>query len=262
MKKYKVVAVNYNKNEAVKTQLLQLSQQTAPPASVCIVDNSPVFSLGKGENEKYGLSIEVHHHPENIGYSKACNSGCNGAWDYVVFLNPDIEIPDHDLFEKLMERIPTLDNPGCIGVAQHNPDGTYEPVARRFPSIPAIIGKRVPSLRKIFSKSVNSYMRSYSCDYSPNEDPLSVDWLQSSFLVVPRSVWERLGGFDERFFVFMADTEYGLRCHKNGFKSYLIRDLQVEADGLRSSAGGVMDILRKKTIRIHLRDAFRYYSGF
>lgn len=258
---YKVVIVNYGKGKAVKELLRQLSGQSLPPGSVAVVDNSPVCELQQSDCVGMRFDVSILAHPENLGYSKACNIGCGGEWEYVVFLNPDIEIRDSGFSEKLFLQIGALANVGCVGVAQRNPDGSYERVARKFPSIPAIIGKRVPALRRLFSNSVNAYLGAYPCDYGPGSQPVSVDWLQSSFLVVPRLVWEKLGGFDERFFVFMADTEYGLRCRRHGLNSYLVRSLQVHADGVRSSAGGIMDIFRKKTIRIHLRDALRYYLG-
>lgn len=259
--RYKAVIVNYNKTEAMKVQLRQLSEQTLPPNAVAIIDNSPVCTVEQREIDGYGFAVDLQHHPENLGYSKACNLGCDGDWDYVVFLNPDIEISDQELFEKLLGKTSGINDLGCAGVVQRNPDGSYEGVARKFPSIVAIMGKRVPALRGIFAKSVENYLESYPCGYKSKAPPLVVDWLQSSFLLVPRSTWEECGGFEERFFVFMADTEYGFRCKKHGLNSYLFRDIQVEADGLRSSAGGVMDIFKRKTIRIHLRDAFRYYSG-
>lgn len=256
---YKVVIVNYGKGKAVKDLLRQLSGQSFLPDSAVVVDNSPVCELLQSDCVELGFDVEILSRPENLGYSKACNLGCGGEWEHVVFLNPDIEVRDSSFFEKLFLQIGGLANVGCIGVAQRNPDGSYERVARKFPSIPAILGKRVPALRRLFAHSVDTYLDAYPCNYAPGSQPVSVDWLQSSFLVVPRLAWEKLGGFDERFFVFMADTEYGLRCRKQGLNSYLVRSLQVHADGVRSSAGGIMDVFRKKTIRIHLRDALRYY---
>lgn len=261
MKYYKIVIVNYNKSEVVKSQLRQLSRQTLPPASVSIVDNSPLCLLTSQDFEEIPFSVELSHYPENLGYSKACNLGADGQWDYVVFLNPDIEIQDESLFERLISRVEEVERLGCAGVAQLNPDGSYERVARKFPSIPAILGKRVPALKGIFARSLEKYLEIFPCDYAVGSKPVIVDWLQSSFLLVPRSVWKECGSFDERFFVFMADAEYGLRCKRNNLNSYLFRDLMVKADGMRSSAGGVRDILHKRTIRIHIWDALRYYTG-
>lgn len=262
MLKYKVVIVNYNKAKLVGRLLQQLKVQTIPPVAVAIVDNSPYCYIEKDIMKIEDFNVELSHFPRNLGYSKACNLGCKGDWDYVVFLNPDIEISNKSLFEKLLEKVQTVKDLGCAGVVQRNPDGTYERVARKFPSLFAILGKRVPFFKWLARKSVANYLESYPCDYMPASDPIKVDWLQSSFLIVPKQVWRKCGGFDERFFVFMADTEYGARCRRNDLNSYLFRDLKVEADGLRSSAGGVVDVFRKRTIRIHLMDAFRYYTGF
>ncbi|MBB3344867.1 glycosyltransferase family 2 protein [Luteimonas sp. RC10] len=258
---YKVVIVNYMKSGSVEVLLDQLDAQTLSPNSVSLIDNSPEFELSRLAGKAYGFPVDIKHFPSNLGYSRACNIGASGEWDYVVFLNPDIEVREIDLFEKLAMRAGTLHDVGCIGVAQKNPDGSYEPVARKYPTIAAIAGKRIPSLRKLLGWAVDDYMQSYPACYEPTASPLSVDWLQSSFLAVPRDAWQVTSGFDERFFVFMADVEYGRRCKKYGKNSYLMRDLEVHADGLRSSAGGLADVLKKKTVRIHIRDAVRYYFG-
>ena len=246
---------------AVEVLLGQLDNQTLLPSSVAIIDNSPELELSRVCENNYRFSIEVKHFPENLGYSKACNIGAEGDWDYVIFLNPDIEIRDFEFFTRLALRADDLSAVGCIGVVQKNPDGSYEPVARKYPSIAAIAGKRIPSLRNFLGRAVDDYMQSYPVSYEPAASPIVVDWLQSSFLAVPREAWNTMGGFDERFFVFMADTEYGSRCKKYKVNSYLVRDLQVDADGVRSSSGGLSDILRKKTVRIHIRDAVKYYLG-
>ncbi|MEN5118109.1 hypothetical protein ABE488_12360 [Luteimonas sp. TWI662] len=258
--KYKVVIVNYKKDKSVISLLRQLEVQELKPVSVFIADNSPDPTLKDTiERGDWSLSLEIKEYPENVGYSKGCNAGQQGVWDLIVFLNPDIEIQDRSLFLRLSEELMELGAVGCVGVSQRNPDGSFEAVARRFPTPLAVIGKRIPILRPLLRESVRKYMKSYACEFNPDGKPLEVDWLQSSFLAVPRQVWSRQGGFDERYFVFMADTEYGHRCNRNGLKSYFIPALQVEADGVRASEGGVLAIFKSKVIRIHIKDSIRYY---
>lgn len=260
---YRAVIVNYGKAKMILSLLTQLSNQSKPPSSVCIIDNSPPdMALQRApEWSTYPFEVDLIHRPENIGYAAACNLGARGAdWDWLALLNPDIEIPSRDLFERLISECGHQPELGCAGVSQKNPDSDYELVARRFPSIRAIVGKRVPILgRLLFKSEVATYMDSYPCTYSPGSQPIEVDWLQSSFLLTSRSSWESCGGLDERYFVFMADVDYGLRCKQAGLKSILFRSMEVLADGVRSSGGGLMDVFRRKTIRIHLIDAFVYF---
>jgi len=261
--KYRVVIVNYNKPDAVDNLLNELSLQSLPPDSVCVVDNSPeAGSFVERRPDPYPFKFELHLFPQNIGYSQACNFGAAGGdWDWLVLLNPDIEVRDRFFFDRIISAASFDTDLGCVGVTQLNPDGSYERVARRFPSLRAILGKRVPVLRFLFSRDVESYLHTYPSEYIEDGQSISVDWLQSSFLLAPRRVWSALGGFDEKFFVFMADTDLGARVDQIGLRSKLYLSFRLFADGKRSSEGGVLDIFRNKIIRIHIGDAIRYFRS-
>lgn len=255
---YKVVIVNYGKSRAAAKLIGQLLAQSAPPSSISVIDNTP--DLNKDDYSGLGESeINIEHLPENVGYSRGCNRGASGEWDYVAFINPDIEIEDVSLFSRLLLRLSGIPDVGCAGVSQMNPDGSFEIVARRSPSISAIVAKRISFFNRLFATQVRTYLNSYDCSHSATRECFAVDWLQSSFLVVPKNVWQRYGGFDERFFVFMADVEYGRRMHENGLKSYLLPEFVIAADGVRASGGGLLSVVRSVSVRIHIRDALRYF---
>lgn len=261
--KYRVVIVNYGKAPSIVRLLDQLGRQNLLPGSVCIVDNSPESAALPRDiaGGTYPYPVEVHYTPENLGYAKACNLGAEGGdWDWVALVNPDIEIVSGDFFGNLITRCSRVPRLGCAGVAQRNPDGSHELVARRFPTIRAILGKRLPLLgRRLFKRQVEVYLDAYANGFDEGAAPFAVDWLQSSFLLVPRSSWLTCRGLSERYFVFMADTDFGLRCRRKQLESWFFPDLEIQADGIRSSHGGWMDIFRKRTIRIHLADAARYF---
>lgn len=260
---YRVVIVNYCKTPAILQLLEQLGRQALPPGSVCIVDNSPEDAAIPRDVawSSYPFSVEVRYTPENLGYSRACNLGAKSEdWDWLALVNPDIDIGSRDFFADLIaccRKMPTL---GCAGVAQRNPDASYELVARRFPTIAAILGKRIPWLgRHLLRQSVTTYLDAYDNRFVAEGQPISVDWLQSSFLLVPRDAWLTSGGLSERYFVFMADTDFGLRCRQLALDSWFFPGFEIQADGIRSSHGGLRDVFRKRTIRIHMADAARYF---
>lgn len=261
--KYRVVIVNYGKTPSILSLLEQLGRQDLAPHSVCIVDNSPLDAALPSDLHLMGypFSLEVLYTPENLGYARACNLGAKGDdWKWIALVNPDIEIGADDFFSDLIAQCGALPRMGCAGVAQRNPDGAHERVARRFPTIRGILGKRVPMLGGwLFKKEVESYLDAYPNKFDEKAQPFRVDWLQSSFLLVPRSSWKACDGLSERYFVFMADTDFGHRCHRQRLDSWFFPGLEIAADGVRSSHGGLRDIFRKRTIRIHLADAAKYF---
>jgi N-acetylglucosaminyl-diphospho-decaprenol L-rhamnosyltransferase len=257
----KVVIVDYLKSHQTNSLLNQLARQTQPINSLVVIDNSPD---NIESNHKYTVPCSLKNkttlikNSGNLGYSKSCNIGAKGNWDYILFLNPDIEIPDERLINKLILTAESLEQDGSLDVTQKNPDGSYEVIARSFPTIGSVLAKRTNIFSKIFKRKLASYMSRYPNQKTNDELVISAEWLQSSLLLVPRKSWNTLQGFDERFFVFMADVDFGRRSLNAGLKNYLISSLSVNADGVRSSEGGISKILFKKTIRIHILDYIRY----
>lgn len=261
---YHAVIVDYGKAEAVHQLIRALAQQSLRPESISVVDNSPAAAEWSTTYTADSVDVPVsyEHFPENIGYTRACNIGATGTSTHLLFLNPDIELLSKGTMRSLLRHVLEHRINSPIGVAQKNPDGSYEPVARRSPTIRAILARRVPFANRLFSKFHAEYMDAYDCAHSPEATKsLEVDWLQSSFLLVPRALWNKIGGFDERYFVFMADVEYGNRCREHGHPMQLLKKYCVAADGVRSSHGGITSIFRSKSLRIHLKDAATYFIG-
>lgn len=259
---YKVVIVDYGKAAAVSTLLKQLALQTLSPESVAVIDNAPRARSDEAiqASRELPFRVDYQHFPENIGYTRACNAGASGDSTFILFLNPDIEFVSNETMKVLIEHVLTSGISGPVGVAQRNPDGTFEIVARRAPTLGAIIARRIPALSRLFAESSRRYTAAYANEHSMEKGTSeAVEWLQSSFLLVSRDTWDHVGPFDDRYFVFMADVDYGLRCWDAGRPSHLLRNYYIAADGVRSSRGGMLAILKSASLRIHLRDAAKFF---
>jgi len=92
-------------------------------------------------------------------------------------------------------------------------------------------------------------------DYSKIQD---VDWLQSSCVIVRRDFWEKVGGYNESYFLFMADTEMCLRAWEMGYRVVYYPEVRVYADGKRLSAGGFRMFFKSRFVRQHVKDSLRY----
>jgi hypothetical protein len=85
-----------------------------------------------------------------------------------------------------------------------------------------------------------------------------VDWLQSSFFVIRKNLWDEIGGFNEDYFLFMADSEICLEAWKRGYSVKFFAETEVSADGIRCSAGGIKTFFTSWVLRQHLKDAVKY----
>ena len=73
-----------------------------------------------------------------------------------------------------------------------------------------------------------------------------------------RELWEKLGGLDKSYFIFMSDPDLCFKCWKAGYEVIYNPQVVVHADGRRASDGGMVAFFQKWTLRQHLKDAVIY----
>lgn len=260
---YVAVVVNYLKNAHCCSLANSLAQQCLKPDLLVIVDNSGQLNADYFANDlPFKLIIVTPGY--NTGYSVGANLGVSLAISLrpeglILLLSPDILFPNADTVDKLYLAYSQTASLHFLGCSQINPDGSAEPVARAFPSLLAQVSRKVPLLSLIFPQFLASYISSYDCSFDSDSVPMSVPWLQSSLLVFSPDCWRIVGGFDPRYFVFMADVELGHQSRTFGIPILLDRRVFVSADGVRASAGGMRALLFSKVGRIHVKDALKYY---
>jgi N-acetylglucosaminyl-diphospho-decaprenol L-rhamnosyltransferase len=256
--KIAIIIVDFYKARSVVENVTRI-EGTECVGEIIVIDNSnddgnySVLMKGLGRTTK----VTIKKFRGNIGYTKACNAAAAIAkFRYLLFLSPDISITESvlDNFIRVWKNTP---NPGVIGCSQMNPDGTSEPVARAFPSLWVQIAKRIKFLRKI--DYIERSISQYEFPMLETKFAQEVPWLQSSVFFTERQVWDSQKGFDESFFLFMADTDFCYRLHVRGLSVLLMDIVGVQADGIRASAGGGLGVLTNKIIRLHLIDALKYY---
>src|SRR5205085_10576279 len=59
------------------------------------------------------------------------------------------------------------------------------------------------------------------------DEPVTLDWVCGAVLAMPRATFLRLGGFDERYYLYCEDMDYGLAAQDAGLRSVLRTDLAV-----------------------------------
>ena len=250
-----VVLVNYRKGARVIENIAALGRQTAADRlDIVVVDNSIVPEeaalLAAG---LAGSDARLIVAPTNIGYTRGVNLGARGIVDghHVLLLNPDIMVDDPDAIATLID---VLDDPsiGVVGTMQRNDDGSPVEVARRTPSLPRLI------LRRLIRGALTDHDLMRPLLEDGDGPPLAVDWVQSSFTLVRADLWRRLGGLDELYQIFMADVALGVAARRLGYRVVITGRVTVRADGLRASSGGIRALFSSRALRIHLVDAIKF----
>lgn len=252
------IIVNYRKSNQTLALLAQILHFDYQNNSVTIVDNSGCFQTSTFESYP---TVTLLSPGRNLGYSKAVNLAVAASKpkpsSLFLLLSPDIHFPKNFNLASCIHEFKLLDA-SAYGISQLNPDGSYEPIPRRLPSITAQLARKSRTFKRFFS--ADQYVQAYTYNYNPDSHPFPVDWLQSSFLLfTPKALDSNLRLFDERFFVFMADVDLGSRLHSQSKAQIFDPRFCVMADGQRATPSGLLNLLFSHAGRIHFFDALKYY---
>ncbi|MGL5830954.1 MAG: glycosyltransferase family 2 protein [Candidatus Altimarinota bacterium] len=257
--KVSVVILDFLKSKRVCENVESLQkQETDFDFEVIIVDNScnaenaeKINSLQKFEN------VQIQINKENVGYIKGNNQGAAVAkGEYLMIVNPDIVWPDNKVMQKLVDYMDKNPKVGVCGPKQVNDnDNSVAMTVRAFPNLFLQVARRtflrnLPLIKKWVAHDEMQHL-----DYNKVQ---TVDWLQSSFWITRKTLWEKIGGLDNSYFIFMSDPEFCYRTWKAGYEVIFNPAVIVHADGRRASEGGFAAFFKKWTLRQHLKDALIY----
>ena len=257
--KLTIIILNYSKTKQVVENVgLLLKQKADFGYKIIVVDNS-----GKQENVeilKSNLSdnknLELIFNQENLGYIKAHNLIKNKIeGEYVLILNPDILVKEKDSLAKMVDYMDKNSEVGMVGPKQINENGEVAMTVRGWPKFYLQVARRtflrnLPILKKMVERDEMKHL-----DYDKIQD---VDWLQSSCVLIRKKLWDKIGGFDENYFLFMSDPEICFQAWKRGFRVVYYPEVKVFADGKRLSEGGFLTFFKSWVFRQHVKDSLKY----
>ena len=155
---------------------------------------------------------------ENLGFGKGCNLAEKYATKpYLFFVNPDTVV-SRDSFTRVLDFMEEHPEAGTVGCRILNEDGSLQWACRRsFPTIVSAVSKTV-GLAALFPKS--KLLASYNMTYADPDEMTEVDAISGSFFCIRRELYEKLGGFDEDFFMYGEDLDLCFRAKVAGCKNY------------------------------------------
>lgn len=197
-KRVDVVVVSFNSGERLRACVERLSHE--PLIQVIVVDNA---SNDDSRGVVADLPLRVVALERNVGFGAGCNVGWRtlGA-DVVLFLNPDAQISPDNVFR--LADILQQSSAGAIAPRIVNEAGELEWSLRRFPKIRSVYGQALLA-HHLFPKAdwVDEVIR----DPERYEREAPCDWASGACLLVRRDLLERIGGFDEDFFMYCEDVD-------------------------------------------------------
>lgn len=257
--KASIIILDYQKSKRVLENVKSIQKQIVDfQFEVIVVDNSAnTENAKKLEALKDMENVRVFINEKNLGYVGGNNRGVKESnGEFLLIVNPDILWEDPHTLQKMIDTMEKNPQIGVLGPRQVNDQtGRTEMTVRAFPKLTLQIARRttlrkLPILRRLVARD--------ECRDLDDSKTQPVDWLQSSFWVTRRSLWDRLGGLDNRYFIFMSDPDYCFKVWQAGFEVIYFPEVSVHADGRRASAGGIKAFFKKPILRQHLKDAVKY----
>jgi GT2 family glycosyltransferase len=170
-------------------------------------------------------SVDFIENAVNIGFAKACNLGLKkSSAEYILFLNPDTIVPE-DSFIKCIQFFENHNDCGALGVKMLDGSGCFLKESKRaFPS-PLTSLFKLAGLSHLFPKS--KLFGRYHLGHLDKEQSHEVDVLAGAFLITKKTVLDKVGSFDEDFFMYGEDVDLSYRIQKAGYKNYYFADTTI-----------------------------------
>ena len=220
-----IIIVNYNVKfflEQCLYAVLKAVEQI--DAEIWVVDNRSTDGSVEYLRPLFP-GVSFLENQKNAGFSAANNQAlqlCSGS--YILFLNPDTLIPE-DCLTNCIQFMKAHSMAGALGIRMLDGSGKFLPESKRaFPS-PIRAFYKLIGFSALFPKS--SRFNRYSLGHLNSFKNHEVDVLAGAFMMIPKSVLELTGGFDERFFMFGEEAELCFRLKKNGFKIKFVPESKI-----------------------------------
>ncbi|SQI38281.1 glycosyltransferase [Rhodococcus coprophilus] len=218
-----VVTVTYSPGEHLENFLTSLSGATERPTRVIMADNGSTDGTPEAAAVAHP-NVELLRTGGNIGYGGAVNRAVaeiDSSVEFVVVANPDVRWEPGSL-DALIEAAGRWPRAGSLGPLIHEPDGSIYPSARTVPTLVsgaghALLGTVWPA---------NPWTQRYRQENEEiSERP--VGWLSGSCLLLRRSAFDAVGGFDSRYFMYMEDVDLGDRLGRSGWLNVFVPSAHV-----------------------------------
>lgn len=210
-----VVIVNWNTGELLRRCLDRLpAALTGLSAEVLVVDNASSdqsIAHAEGSPQPFRLLPMI----SNLGFARANNVAIRQAkGDVIILLNPDTE-PERGSLSTLVKFLHGHPKTAAVGPKLLNTDGSLQPSCRRFPTTLTffLLFFKLPHVLPNVGALRSYFMRDFA---HAVERP--VDQIMGACMAIPRTALERIGLFDERYWIWFEEVDWCRRAASAGLE--------------------------------------------
>lgn len=232
-----VVIVNWNSGRQLAECLdsfAAVASDRVAVARITVVDNASVD--GSCDALPASPALVLIRNAENRGFAAACNQGVTGSdADFLLFLNPDARLVPGAL-ERPIQFMQSDANSavGIVGIQLVGENGHIARNTARMPTPWSMIGNSL-GLDRVMPSVFPPH---FATEWAHDETRV-VDQVMGAFMLVRRTVFNALAGFDERFFVYFEDLDFARRARDRGLSSVYLATARAFHRGQGTTASAV-----------------------
>lgn len=194
--------VSYNAREALEACLSSVVGETKDDTpEIIVADNASADGSVAMVKDRFP-GVDVLESRENLGFARASNLCWRRAHKpLVLFLNGDTVVPQGAL-ARMVAIMNDRDDIGALGPLLKNADGSIQMSFGDMLSLSAELRQKILNAGY---RNGRGPLRSYVENLHARER--TVDWVSGACLLTRRELLERVGGFDEEFFLYSEDVD-------------------------------------------------------
>jgi len=214
--KLSIIILNYNVRYFLEQCIISVQRSIKSiDAEIIVIDNNSPDDSCAMMRAKFP-EITLLENKENVGFSKANNQAVNIAkGEYVCILNPDTAVAE-DTFVLALKYAESISNLGALGIYLMDGTGFFLPESKRNLPTPKA------SVLKLFGIG-----KSYYANHISERESGEVDVLVGAFMLLKRSVYIEVKGFDEDYFMYGEDIDFSYKISKAGYKNHYLGNLSM-----------------------------------
>ncbi len=207
------IVLYHNREEQIK-KAIESVLNTDLNITLYLVDNSSTDSLR--ELERIDKRIVYIFNNSNLGFGKAHNIALKKSIEknipYHLVLNPDVYF-EKGVLEELYDFMENNKDVGLVMPKVLYPDGNIQYLCKLLPTPLDLFGRRFLNFGP-FKKIVEKRNEIYELRFTGYDKIMEVPYLSGCFMFIRTEVLKKVGLFDERFFMYLEDTDLSRRIHR------------------------------------------------
>lgn len=256
-----IIIVNYNSGNLIIDCVNSIYEKTKETSfEIIIVDNYSKDDSVRKLNDSLGKKVSIILSNENLGFGKANNLGAKHAkGEYLFLLNPDTVLIN-DAISILVKYLKQHNDTGIAGGNLFTLDKKPTPsFCIQFDDL--MLEKERAKWSYLISSKIsqkrNSNKNNKIDEFNYTNSPQKVAYIFGADIMIKKSLFDEIGGFDPDFFMYAEEEEMSWRITQKGYSIYSVP--QAEIIHLEGATTSVDNSFSERQFRMRMNGTMMYY---